>query len=391
MPQMRVFVSSTAYDLGMVRGQLGTFVRSLGHQVAMSEFSGVLYDPRVHTQKACVQELASCDAVVMIIGSRWGSIALPQILEGLKIDQLDDTQNLLDEPISSGSVSITQLEALTAVREQIPLFVFVDSSVRAEARFYESNLELAEEGRLNLPTMGNAEAAKYVFNFLRYVEARSSGNAVIEFSQIEDIQSHLKTQWSSWLQRLVSDARQARSQQTIVEVLDEKLEDLKAAIVTGIPDADARNVAGGVLEFRVLCEFLPFLDPHGTAIRERSGIDFTTLLNHAGVREVLPLRRNGNMGVRTLVLLQDGFQENVLELRMSPDRFFSLQSDWSSFMQLTPEERSLIYEAIRRDRRAFGPTVRTRSLSPDQVDVLRSGRIVTDTDWAQLLEERLGV
>lgn len=383
MPQMRVFLSSTAYDLGMVRGQLGVFIRSLGHQVAMSEFSGVLYDPGVHTQKSCVQELATCDAVVLIIGSRWGSVALPEFIDEFREEHLDDGQALLGEPMASGKLSVTQLEAITAFREGIPMFVFVDRDVRSEARFYESNIDLADSGALQLPVMGDLQAAKYVFNFLKYVESRSAGNAIVEFGQIEDIQTHLRTQWSSWLQRMVSDARVARSQQTLVEMLDEKLEDLKAAMVSTLPDADARNVATGVLEFRLLCEFLPFLDPSERTIRGDGQMPFGDLLMNAGLRDVIPLRRARGVGPgRSLLVLR----ESVLEIRMSPDRFFGLESDWSSFLTLRPEERGVIYDTLRRDRRHLS-MVRPHSLTAAQFDTLMLSGGMSEEEWTHLLSQ----
>ena len=45
----KIFVSSTCYDLNIVRSQLRGFIKRLGYEPIMSEYGDVLYDPRSHT------------------------------------------------------------------------------------------------------------------------------------------------------------------------------------------------------------------------------------------------------------------------------------------------------------------------------------------------------
>lgn len=49
MADMRVFVSSTCYDLSLLRSQLRTFIKSVGYEPVMSDHGDVIYDPRLHT------------------------------------------------------------------------------------------------------------------------------------------------------------------------------------------------------------------------------------------------------------------------------------------------------------------------------------------------------
>ena len=49
MAQLKVFVSSTCYDLGMVRAELRNYLINLGHDPIMSDFNDVLFDPKEHT------------------------------------------------------------------------------------------------------------------------------------------------------------------------------------------------------------------------------------------------------------------------------------------------------------------------------------------------------
>ena len=70
MANLKIFVSSTCYDLNIVRGQLRSFINNVGYEPVMSDYNDVLYDPRDHTHESCVKEIQSADMVILIIGSR---------------------------------------------------------------------------------------------------------------------------------------------------------------------------------------------------------------------------------------------------------------------------------------------------------------------------------
>jgi hypothetical protein len=72
MAELRVFVSSTCYDLSLLRSQLRTFIKSMGYEPIMSDYEDVLYDPRIHTHTSCIDEVKNCDVLILIIGSRFG-------------------------------------------------------------------------------------------------------------------------------------------------------------------------------------------------------------------------------------------------------------------------------------------------------------------------------
>ncbi len=350
----------------------------------MSEYSGVLYDPKVHTHKACVQELATCDAVVMIIGSRWGSVAKPEFIDEIATEgKLDDSTGVLTDALEKGNVSVTQLEALTAFNRGIPMFVFVERSVRAEARFFEVNQELANAGNLRLPTMGDPRVAKYIFDFLRYVEARTSGNAVTEFDSIEGIQRHLKHQWSAWLQRLLNEVREAQTQQSVVDAIAEKLEDLRVAMVSTMPDADARRVASAVLEFRILCDVVLTLDDSGRFLFAEDPPDFGALLDQLGVISVDPFDTpRGPAGGRTVVV----FRDKVIELRIPPGRFSRLPVDWEAFRNMSVAERRVVVETLRNDRRAIGAMSRVRTIDEELAERLFAGGAIRQDEFERFME-----
>ena len=126
MAGLRVFVSSTCYDLSSIRAQLRLFISSLGHDPVMSDFNDVLYDPRIHTHTSCIEEVAGCDVVVLLVGSRYGGASIPDALVKLDFDAVSKESRSIDALKSRENISVTQLEVLKAVEQGIPVFSFVD-------------------------------------------------------------------------------------------------------------------------------------------------------------------------------------------------------------------------------------------------------------------------
>ena len=91
MALLRVFVSSTCYDLHAVRGQLRTVIQTLGHEPVMSDYMEVLYNPAEHTHESCLKEVAGCDIVVLIIGSRFGGVGTPAAIEKVDLERLEES------------------------------------------------------------------------------------------------------------------------------------------------------------------------------------------------------------------------------------------------------------------------------------------------------------
>ncbi len=129
MANLRVFVSSTCYDLSVARGQLRTFVEDLGYQPVMSDYNDVVYDPRLHTHSSCIDEVAGCDVVIVIIGSRFGGKVVPQALQNVDLDSLKKASRSIELLKREENISITQLEVLKAIERSVPVFAFVDERV----------------------------------------------------------------------------------------------------------------------------------------------------------------------------------------------------------------------------------------------------------------------
>ena len=139
MAGLKVFVSSTCYDLSILRSQLRLFIQNIGHEPTMSDYNDLLYDPRVHTHTSCVDEVASCDAVVLIVGSRFGGKSVPEALSKLDFDRLFNESKSIESLKVKENLSVTQLEILKAVESDIPVFTFIDEGVWHDHALYEKN------------------------------------------------------------------------------------------------------------------------------------------------------------------------------------------------------------------------------------------------------------
>lgn len=125
MARLKVFVSSTCYDLGIVRSQVRGYIKQLGHDPVMSDYMEVLFDPREHTHKSCIQEISACDMVVLIIGSRFGGKGVPAAFNQINFADLYEKSSSSSVLLSKEKLSITQLEICKAIEDNVPVFTFV--------------------------------------------------------------------------------------------------------------------------------------------------------------------------------------------------------------------------------------------------------------------------
>jgi hypothetical protein len=342
MASPKVFVSSTCYDLGMVREQIRSFLISLGYDPIMSEYSDVLYDPRHHTHSNCLQEIPNVDMVVLLVGSRFGGKAIPEALNLIDIDNLLKSSfdtTVLDD---ADKLSVTQLEVLKAIDDSIPVFAFVDEKVWHDHLVYEKNKDLV--GSIKFPSIETPESAKFIFEFLNFLRSRTEGNSVIPFGKTEDIEIHLRKQWSALFQRLLQEQRTARTDERRSNLITEQIEDLKTALLSTIGNSQARDVARGVIKYRRLIDFVSGLGFSSPNIITEGKHDFESLLKEADIVNVrsVPEEKNRGMG-RTALMKNDG---TFFELRIREEFLNRISMDWHSFSSLPTDHRTVIFEAL---------------------------------------------
>ncbi|OWA33541.1 hypothetical protein B9G55_19455 [Saccharibacillus sp. O16] len=344
MANLKVFISSTCYDLNVVRSQLRNFVNNFGYDPVMSDYADVLYDPRVHTHTSCVQEVTNCDVLILIMGSRFGGKAIPKAAEIVNLEYLKDkskSNKILDD---STNLSITQLEVIRAIESGIPIFTFVENKVMHDHLVYEKNKDKEFIESLAFPSFADKpETAKYVFEFINFLRHRIENNSIVSFNRMEDIESYLRKQWSGLLQRLLYEQRFKKQEEIKIDYLANQIADIKTAIMTSISSSDLKDTARGAIKFRHLVDFFRQLKNSNTRDLLLLDITFQDLLTRLSIIDIIPIYNPNRFNRLTALILEDG---TFFELRYPIGFIERLKDDWMEFTILNQTSRQAIINAI---------------------------------------------
>jgi hypothetical protein len=188
MPAPRVFISSTCYDLKYIRENLRFFVRNLGYEPVLSEDGAIFYDPTLHIADACIAEVPICQLFVLIIGGRYGSLHKGK--------------------------SITNAEYVAAIKAKLPIFALVERDVLEQSRVYAAN-KSNTENQIVYPAVDNT----LVFDFIQDVQAHAINNALVPFSDFEEMQTYLKRQWANMLHQYLTTESEAKRVGDILQAI----------------------------------------------------------------------------------------------------------------------------------------------------------------------------
>ena len=357
MARLRVFISSTCYDLDILRGELRPFISGMGYEPVMSDYSDVLYDPRSHTHDSCLKDVPSCDMVVLIVGSRFGGTAVPSALQQLDFTSLSKLSTKADVLETKENLSITQLEVLKAVDAAIPVYAFVDERVLHDHHVYEKNKEKRDViDHIEFPSIQKRETARYIFEFINFLSHRTTNNSVLAFSRLEDIRIQLASQWSQLFQRLLLEGRTRAQEARRYRDFSERIDDLKAVVLASLATPDLRDTAKGAVQFRHLIGFVSnfvSVDPRDLLLSDFSWED---LLAKAGIVEVRTFDEEGrDRMIRPEVLLVRE-DRTFYRFRLPRKALDDFRVDWSAFQRIDRDAREAIVDALLEDReyRRFG-------------------------------------
>lgn len=351
MARPRIFVSSTCYDLNVIRSELRPFIISLGYEPVMSEYSDILYDPREHTHDSCVREVPNCDMVVLIIGQRFGGTGVPAALEAIDIENLKIKSSKTELLDYAADLSVTQLEILKAVESAIPVYSFIDDRVMHDHHVYQKNKKnkLVIE-QMEFPSIEKRETAKYIFEFINFLSHRSNNNSISSFSRLEDIKENLTSQWAQYFQKLLSESRQITKETRRYADFSERLDDLKAVILASISTPDLRDTARGAVQYRTLINYIHGLKLENSREALLSNQSWADLLTMAGVIDIKEFTNETDDGwdtTNTYLILDDG---NFFISSLSCEELEKIKDDWVSFSGLRDESRKAIVDVTLEDR-----------------------------------------
>jgi len=335
--------------MAILRSELRSYLLEIGHDPLVSENSDILFDPRQHTHANCIQEIASCDYVMVFIGSRFGGTAVPSAVDLVDWEKLRkaDPQNRNFATLLEIKPSITQLEVIKAIEHGIPVMTFVEQGVYNDHFTYEKNKVTDIAKSIIYPNIDKQESARYIFEFINYVKSRSSGNAIISFSRMDDIKNHVKRQLSSQLQRLLADIRQGKQENQRLDFINNAINDIKAALLATAQGSAMQNAIQGAIRHR---HVIQIVDEITLKIgRKNSGqfLDFTwaNILKDISIVEIVEIKeKNRGFMRREAAFIRDSnCYFRVMSRTMPVD---SIEEEWNSFISLRKEEKAPIHAAV---------------------------------------------
>lgn len=351
MSELNVFVSSTCYDLSLLRSQLRLFVKGMGYNPVMSDYEDILYDPRTHTHTSCVDEVSNCDVLILIIGSRFGGKASLESLNKINFDVLKNESVSIDILKEKENLSVTQLEVLTAIENSIPVYTFIEKRVWHDHLLFEKNKQSDIIEKIIFPSIEKQETAKYIFNFINFVRLRTKNNNIFTFEKGQDIEEILKKQWANYFQRLLREQRFAESERKRLDILSERFEDLKMAILSSINDGDQRDIARGIIRYRRLFDFLLSLKSIDFTYIKSTKDTWQEMLKKAGVSRI-ESSESFDMNysnyprpyrVRSFLIMDNGY---FYESRFTHELIEDISLDWNSFVSMGEKSREIIGDTL---------------------------------------------
>ncbi len=395
MSGLKIFVSSTCYDLLEERTQVRNLLLNLGHDPILSDHNDVYYDNYEHTHVSCIRQVSNADMVILLIGSRYGGVAIDDALKEINLDLIQErlnkkiklnelieemkvrTQESIDAHNKDNSLkkvkygfSITHFEILRAIQEDIPIYVFVKDKVWNFNELYTYNKDKIED--LIIPSI-DKNHSKYLFEFIEILKNRKLGNSIQPYSNYLDIEYALKKQLAEKLKMLMDERKKLRNQseqqQDYISKLTDRFDDLKEAILSVLPKGNEREVAKGVIKFRRLISSLSF-------IMKNIGTDTATITNiissnsdpfqeflkkNINIQHILSTDINEDFKnlFNTIYKSRISINRNTVKNLLVGENFFfvienlklleNLKLDWEDFISVDESVRRTIVEALNED------------------------------------------
>lgn len=202
MSKPRIFVSSTYYDLKHVRASLENFIESLGYDPILSEKGSIAYNPDIALDESCYIEAKNSDIFVIIIGGRYGSPS-------------SDSEAIDRDSFYERYESVTKMEYESALRKEIPIYILIEKSVRAEYETFKKNRKNKSIQYAHVDSIN-------IFHFIDRIFKQNKNNPVKEFEKQTEIEEWLKLQWAGLFRELI----RTKSNQAEISSLQSQVSEL---------------------------------------------------------------------------------------------------------------------------------------------------------------------
>lgn len=187
MSKPRVFISSTFYDLRLVRLELDKFLRILGYEPVRNETGDIPYGKMEALENYCYKEIDNVDILISIIGSRFGSPS-----DGDK------------------ARSISNIELKTALKNNKHVFIFIEKNVFIE---YETYL-LNKDKDIEYKYVDNTN----IYRFIEEIKSLPNNNNIKEFETADDITSYLREQFAGLMKQYFINEQRYRETSILKDI-----------------------------------------------------------------------------------------------------------------------------------------------------------------------------
>lgn len=174
MARPQVFISSTFYDLKSIREDIARSMEELGYETIVNEVDSIPTALGDEQEISCHPEIDSCDILICIIGSRFGTACI----------------------LSAESITKNALRSAYERGKQV--YIFVDSSIITEKISYNKNKGIEEF------SSSYANENK-IFEFIDDVDELSIESPLFSFDTSSDIVEILKEQLAALFKTLLSE------------------------------------------------------------------------------------------------------------------------------------------------------------------------------------------
>ncbi|MHB1106147.1 MAG: DUF4062 domain-containing protein [Lutibacter sp.] len=160
---MKIFLSSTCYDLVDIRAELERFLTSKGHELLLSDRATFPVELGVHRHDVCINNVQLCDLFIIIVDGRFGA-----------------------PYYKDKNYSITWAEFNEAIRKERKIIPFVRKDVFNERQSYHHNLK---KGNSFEPFFADSIR---VFDLIDDIQKHEGGFWIEQFENSVEIKDRLE-------------------------------------------------------------------------------------------------------------------------------------------------------------------------------------------------------
>jgi hypothetical protein len=208
--QPRVFVSSTYYDLKYVRDRIELFLKRFSFEPVLFESDKVTFEHNKPLDSSCYDEVRLCHMFILIVGGRYGSPSTSHRQEEFQKRYEDEF------------ISITRKEYETAVKNNMPTFIFIDKNVYSEYQTFKKNQvffeKIIKEKKIENKEFSFAHVDNQnVFYFIDLLQQK----AIKQFDTVDEIENYLSSQFSGMFFLYLKQLQETASNQKIIDTINE--------------------------------------------------------------------------------------------------------------------------------------------------------------------------